>query len=659
MKNTSKTGQKVLLMTQVAEVTNINFLIATVVLAVALLVAMLLRGVYKERTTVLFLVLVLVVLVTAGIDVMDERSTSIPFRNLANFIYFIARNSTLPIYAMYCISLMGIWHRIKNDPLRMLMLFVPYIVLMLMVLFNPMTHSVYVIDDQCVYHRGEGFWVLYVIAAYYLMFLVYIIVKNRKLLNRSSFIILISFVPINIALVVTQMLIRDLRVEVFGTVVVTVVLAVSVHKPEEYVDSIVGVQSSIAFDNDTRRSSEAGRPFTILLFKFTNHMVLHNNMGWDMYSELLVKIGDRMKQINELTGAKADIYYLDKGTFAVVAADSRYSAMYSFGHMICDYVAEPIKLGKMEVMLDTRVCLINCPHDIGSLDALDNFINTYEQKIPEDKGLVVLSDISESKDFRMRNDMELIINRGISGHLFQMYYQPIYSFEKQRFTSAEALIRLIDEEYGFVSPAVFIPVAEENGAIHQIGDYVIEEVCRFIASPAFKDLGVDYIEVNLSAVQCLEANLAEKIDLTLAKYGVSPSQINLEITETSADYDPTITDKNIDKLMDMGFKFSLDDYGTGYSNIKRVVSLPLDIVKLDKTLVDEMNNSMMWTVIHNTVTMLKRMKKKVLVEGVEEKEAMEAFKKLGCDYIQGFYYSKPLPEKDFVRFIKKSLEGTE
>ena len=109
-------------------------------------------------------------------------------------------------------------------------------------------------------------------------------------------------------------------------------------------------------------------------------------------------------------------------------------------------------------------------------------------------------------------------------------------------------------------------------------------------------------------------------------------------------------------MSSQGFSFSLDDYGTGYSNIRRVVTLPLDLVKLDKCLVDDMDNESMWIVIRNTVDMLKRMNKKILVEGVETERALERFRELGCDFIQGFYFSKPLPEREFVRFIRRSNE---
>ena len=182
---------------------------------------------------------------------------------------------------------------------------------------------------------------------------------------------------------------------------------------------------------------------------------------------------------------------------------------------------------------------------------------------------------------------------------------------------------------------------------------MIDEVCRFIGTLDFEELGLDYIEINLSAAQCIENDLYERIRESMDKYGVRPDQINLEITETAADYDPEVTDRNINKLSADGIGFSLDDYGTGYSNITRVVQLPLDIVKLDKSLVDDMDIPSMWAVICNTVRMLRRMNKKILVEGVEDKRALNKFIDIGCDYIQGFYFSKPLPAKDYLEFVRE------
>ncbi len=182
---------------------------------------------------------------------------------------------------------------------------------------------------------------------------------------------------------------------------------------------------------------------------------------------------------------------------------------------------------------------------------------------------------------------------------------------------------------------------------------MLEKVCSFIASGEFKELGLQYIEINLSVAQCMQADLADKILQIMKRYGVTPDKINLEITETAASYSQNIMMENLEKLTREGIEFSLDDYGTGYSNIKSVASLPIKIVKLDKTFVDSENNPRMWTVLKNTIKMLKDMNMHIVVEGVETEGLVKKFTDLNCEYIQGYYYSRPIPESDFVAFMRK------
>ena len=139
----------------------------------------------------------------------------------------------------------------------------------------------------------------------------------------------------------------------------------------------------------------------------------------------------------------------------------------------------------------------------------------------------------------------------------------------------------------------------------------------------------------------------------LEKYHLKPGQINLEITETAANMAQDIVEENIQILSKEGIYFSLDDYGTGYSNISRIMSLPFRIIKLDKSLADKVNDSKMNILLKNTIRMLKEIGMEIVVEGVETKETLHEFTELECDYIQGYYFSKPIPEMDFVDFIRK------
>ncbi len=181
---------------------------------------------------------------------------------------------------------------------------------------------------------------------------------------------------------------------------------------------------------------------------------------------------------------------------------------------------------------------------------------------------------------------------------------------------------------------------------------MLTEVFQFIASSEYKKLGLEYIEINLSVSQCMHHGLADSILESMSRYGVSSNQVNLEITESAASYDQSVMSENLEQLSAAGITFSLDDYGTGYSNMYRIAALPLKIVKLDKTFVNN-QNSKMWTILQNTVRMIKDLNMEIVVEGIETEEMVKKFSDLKCDFIQGYFFSKPIPQREFVEFIDR------
>ncbi len=320
--------------------------------------------------------------------------------------------------------------------------------------------------------------------------------------------------------------------------------------------------------------------------------------------------------------------------------------------LINDALHQTVKIDKFDLNLIPYVCLAKCPEDIDNFQSLISFGTDFHEKLPYN-GEVIHADGSTVKRMvSLLTGMDSIIERALANHGFHVYYQPIYSIEKKRFVSAEALLRLIDEKEGFISPEIFIPAAEKSGAIHKIGDYVLTEVFQFIASSEYKKLGLEYIEINLSVSQCMHHGLADSILESMSRYGVSSNQVNLEITESAASYNQSVMSENLEQLSAAGLTFSLDDYGTGYSNMYRIAALPLKIVKLDKTFVNN-QNSKMWTILQNTVRMIKDLNMEIVVEGIETEEMVKKFSDLKCDFIQGYFFSKPIPQREFVEFIDR------
>ena len=240
----------------------------------------------------------------------------------------------------------------------------------------------------------------------------------------------------------------------------------------------------------------------------------------------------------------------------------------------------------------------------------------------------------------------------------EVFYQPIYSTHKKVFVSAEALVRIRDEEGNIIMPGNFIEVAERTGLIMRLGQIVFEKVCQLIQTKNPMQYGIEYIEVNLSVIQCGYENLASSYIKIMKKYKVPPSVINLEITETATLNEKRTLLANMHQLREYGVTFSLDDFGTGQSNLNYIVDMPVDIVKFDKDMIQSyFENDKAKFVMDAAMHMIHGLDLRIVSEGIETKEQYATMEKLGINYIQGYYFSKPLSQDKFITFIKEKYTG--
>ena len=252
--------------------------------------------------------------------------------------------------------------------------------------------------------------------------------------------------------------------------------------------------------------------------------------------------------------------------------------------------------------------------------------------------------------------MELMLEQAMAEERIEVFYQPIYSTREHRFVSAEALVRMRDTEGKLVPPAAFISVAERNGKILQLGEIVFDKVCRFFTEQHLEQYGLHYIEVNLSVVQCSYKQLADDYISIMEKYRINPGYINLEITESASMSAKKTLLGNMQRLMEYGVHFSLDDFGTGQSNLNYIVDMPVASVKFDREMSQAFfRDEKAQYVMNAAMQMIHGMQLKIVSEGIEEEEQYRKMAQLGIDYIQGYYFSKPLPETEFVDFMKDKV----
>lgn len=237
---------------------------------------------------------------------------------------------------------------------------------------------------------------------------------------------------------------------------------------------------------------------------------------------------------------------------------------------------------------------------------------------------------------------------------FTMYFQPQYYAENGKFRSVEALIRWRDNKGDMISPAVFIPIAEKNGTIVPIGNWVIEKSVQTYAQWRDKYHYPLILSLNVSAVQCKKHDFTDCLMQILERYDVSPGEIEIEVTETILIEDFDEISERLGELKNAGVKISLDDFGTGFSSLAYLKGLPINTLKIDKTFVDTLLTDRNTKIITESIIyMVKRLGYETIAEGVETREQFQYLKELECDMIQGYYMGRPMPAQGIADILEK------
>lgn len=634
----------------------IYFDFAAIVIYFIIIAAFSVRGMWNNKYNRTFLYVLVVMFISticdaASIYFDNARTDLTALHYTVHTLYLTLHMLTAPFYVTFLIAQTDTWHKMSKYLSFKITFVLPMLFGIILMFQNLVTGNVFYINSDGEYFRGSLFFLLYLIGLFYMIFGFIYVVYYRELLEHSRFISFVLVFPTLFLAMGIQMLIPVLVIEMFVFSCGMLYIFMLVQRPEERIDTITGAENINALSIDITRASKAEKPLDILIVNIINYELIIKMLGYDGYNRLLCNIMRFLRQLFKNNHIMPYTYHIGNGTFIITIESKERKNTEDITNHINDYLKTAVKVLNYDVNLAAGVCVVHFPEEISELDSLiklaqDINMDKYTGKV------LYANELYQKGHFDVMVHIDKIIHNALEKHNFNVYYQPIYSVKEKRFISAEALIRLNDEKYGFVPPDLFIPEAEKNGTIHAIGEFVLEQVCEFISSKEFKELKIDYIEVNLSVCQCLKESLYDDVIRIMDKYNVKPNQLNLEITETATSYSQTSMTKNIDKLVNSGITFSLDDYGTGYSNMDRVVTLPLRIIKLDKSFTTAERNDKLEIVLENTIKMIKDLNLEIVVEGIETKEMCDKFTKLGCEYIQGYYYSKPIPRDEFVEFIK-------
>ena len=412
-------------------------------------------------------------------------------------------------------------------------------------------------------------------------------------------------------------------------------------------DELTGIYNKQAFYAKTKEMllDNPDKNFDLLRINIERFKVLNDLFGESTGDKLLRYIGKFLKEIN-LPLCVSGRLYADNFVVCYEAGKGDSRRMINTLQMVADSFAinnrTILSFGLYRIDDKTLPVSVMCDRaNMALWKAKGNFKNPYCEYDEKMRQQVL-------KEQKIINAME----RAIQNKEFTLYLQPKYDIEKGTIIGAEALVRWISLENGFISPGDFIPVFENNGFVYEVDKFIWEESCRYLRKWLDEGREVHPISVNVSRIDLYDPKLVQHLVNLREKYQLPSQYLELEITESAYTEDPEQIITITRQLREAGFVILMDDFGTGYSSLNMLKDIQIDVLKLDMGFLKSSDYSAKGgNILTAILKMAESLKMQTIAEGVETKEQVEFLKSIGCRYVQGFYYSKPLPVGEFEKLI--------
>ncbi|WP_372625979.1 putative bifunctional diguanylate cyclase/phosphodiesterase [Arsukibacterium sp.] len=415
-------------------------------------------------------------------------------------------------------------------------------------------------------------------------------------------------------------------------------------------DTLTGLPNRAVFMAKLASLVTVDAVHALLVFDLDNFKKINDSLGHELGDALLCKLAQRLhsdpRYLNKL-------YRLGGDEFAVLLNDTNdIHSITSMAKGLLEQINRPFFISQHELAVTSSIGIVLYPDDGNDPQALLRNADTamYHAKNDGANRYLFFND-SMNKQAVKRLQVENLIRYGLKEDYFSVYYQPKMDIITGNIVGMEALVRFITPKGGLVSPASFIPVAEETGQIVEIGAVVLRKACADVKKWLALGLFQGRVAVNLSAKQFMLPNLCQQIDDILEQCELPSYHLELEITEGTVMQSPKLAIDMMKKLRARGIHLAMDDFGTGYSSLAYLKQFPLNTLKIDKAFIDDMDNARGRNMVDTIVTIAHNLSLNVVAEGVETKDQLDMLRKLRCETIQGFYYSKPLSAGDFAAFL--------
>ncbi len=492
------------------------------------------------------------------------------------------------------------------------------------------------------YIKGRFMYVQFACIFFYIAVSILALIIHRANMNgKREFLSALSF---NILLSAGAIFVyfnpRSLVIDSF-CLMAMMLIYISFENPDFYIEKRTGLFNSNAL-NDFLHETRYKKNYLIFAFVIKNYQDIREIYGVQNMDQGIRLIGQYLKS----TYPEITFFYYKEGRFISVASADTDS------NRLCGELKErfdnPWTTKGTELYLNIAFAKLTPDTVIKSVDlSISSIVSALNRAAKAEDGLCAIVCDNDIKEYIKEISVKKILELTIEENLVEVFLQPIVETRNLRVIGAEALARIRDRDGNFISPGDFIPIAERNGCINTLGEQIFDKTCKFIKDNSLDSIGLSWINVNLSPMQFFVTDIANSYDEIIKRNGLDFNIIHLEITE-EAMVSQSLLLRQMDSMKKKGFQFVLDDYGTGYSNLTRLQKCPFINIKIDMGLVWAYCNEPN-LLLPSMISSFKSMGFSVTAEGIETREMAEAMINLGCDYLQGNYFSRPMPMPEFTK----------
>lgn len=566
---------------------------------------------------------------------------------LLNALYFFAHGATPTALFLYVCSLTDYnlthFHQLSAW-------LVPTVINTILSVLSIFFDIYFQLDPDGTYHRGPLIFIIYIFTCFHFFAIIYTLIQNRSLIPRLEQLSIHLFLVFMVSAIFIQLLFPNLVIESFICACCLMVSQLTVQNPEQIIDAPTRILNKSGFSYLLVPPLSDRKDFQVGFMILDNYYALEKVLGFDILEQRIQTFADYLRTNTGCLFARVENRrfcfvsqgFRDNGTVDAVLSKLREAC-----------TARQAKY-PAPARMQFKCGILRCPRDASSFTELMSLLDIAAQASGSENACFTRLDDGDVAKLRRYKQVDQLVQTAVEDGSLYVMYQPIYCTENHRFCSAEALLRMRSKALGEISPAEFIPIAERNGAILKMTQFVLETVCRFLRTSGIQEYGIRRVDINLSTLDCTQTDISQRILHCIRQNNLLPSLVSVELTETAFSSLPESINRTLTALSREGVRVLIDDYGTGYSNLSRLTRFPLDIVKIDKSLITDIPGSATARIVlDNTLEMMKRLRKKVLVEGVETQEQLDyLLPRNDCNYIQGYYFAKPISEEELVALFR-------